>query len=360
MPAEQALQSVHVLEELPAQPGLADASYPGHLHEMRPAIVSAREKEVLHQLELPLAPDERRLKPFRFHATANAGHDAVGLPQMHGFSFALQRMHANVPVRYRGISRALRGLAHEHAPGLRRRLDARGGVDEIPGHHPLPGGAQVHCRFAGEDTSPRPQLGRGHLTAELGHRVDDIERRSDRALRIVLPCYGRSPHRHHGVANEFLDHAAVTPHYHLACVEVPGEKFADFLRIARFRQRREAHEVGEEHRYMAALCARREGRSSRACGGPDIRLQAHGWRGRRRDKWLPAIATEPRPGGVGSAAARARHSKRGSAVAAEPPPILVFTATVGAGHRRLLLSWWGEAYDLAPCRAIVGCLRRPG
>lgn len=87
---------------------------------------------------------------------------------------------------------------------------------------------------------------------------------------------------------------------------------------------------------MAALRARRGGRGCGACGGPGMRLPIHDYgRGRRR-KRAPAIATEPRPGRIGSRAGRTRHSERRSAVAAEPPPSLVFTAAVGAGHRRLL------------------------
>jgi hypothetical protein len=109
---------------------------------------------------------------------------------------------------------------------------------------------------------------------------------------------------------------------------------------------------------MAALRARRDGRGCRACGGRGVRLQTHDCGRRHRHKRTPAIATEPRPGRVGSRAGRTRHSKRRSAVAAEPPSILVFTAAVGAGHRRLLSCLAGAKPTtsrlVAPLSPVVG------
>jgi hypothetical protein len=111
---------------------------------------------------------------------------------------------------------------------------------------------------------------------------------------------------------------------------------------------------------MAALRARRDGRRYRACGGRGVRLQTHDCGRSHRHKRTAAIATEPRPGRVGSRAGRTRHSKRRSAVAAEPPPILVFTAAVGAGHRRLLSCLAGAKPTtsrlIAPLSPVVGLL----
>src|SRR5580704_2139034 len=51
VPAKCSLETVHVLEELPAQTGLADAGDPGDLDEVRLAVVGTGEKEILDQLE---------------------------------------------------------------------------------------------------------------------------------------------------------------------------------------------------------------------------------------------------------------------------------------------------------------------
>src|SRR6202171_5416562 len=176
MPAKQALQAIHVLEELPAQPGLADPGDPGHLHEVRSPVVGACEEEILDQLELTVASDERRLQTLGLHQSANAGDDAVGLPEVYRFGLPLQRMHAGVAVRDGSIRRALGRLPDEDTAGLGEGLDARCGMHDVPGHHPLSGSAEVDGGLAAEDARPRAKLWCSRLAAELGHRVDDLER----------------------------------------------------------------------------------------------------------------------------------------------------------------------------------------
>ena len=75
---------------------------------------------------------------------------------------------------------------------------------------------------------------------------------------------GRSPDRHHRVADELLDRAAVERDQPAARVEVARQKLAHLLGVARLRERREADEVGEEHRDEPAL--RRQAPPARAGG----------------------------------------------------------------------------------------------
>ncbi len=152
-------------------------------------------KMILDELELAVAPDEGRLETLRLHQSADAGHDPVSLPELHRFGFALQRMHAGVSIRDRRVGRALGCFADEDAAGFGRGLDARRGVDEVPRHHPLSAGAHVDRRLAGEDAGPRPKLGCAGLGAELGHRVDNLERGADGALRIILLRHRAFPTR---------------------------------------------------------------------------------------------------------------------------------------------------------------------
>ncbi len=94
-------------------------------------------------------------------------------------------------------------------PGVRGRLDPRGGVDEVAGDHALALGAERHRRLAGEDARPAPAARGSDLGAERGDGGDEVERRPHGPLGVVLLRDRRPPDRHHGVADELLDRAAV-------------------------------------------------------------------------------------------------------------------------------------------------------
>ena len=71
-------------------------------------------------------------------------------------------------------------------------------------------------------TPARARSSHAHLFAESGNRIDEVERGADGAFGVVLVRHGRAPDRHHGIADELLDRAAVALD-DAAAVEVPGE-----------------------------------------------------------------------------------------------------------------------------------------
>ena len=81
-------------------------------------------------------------------------------------------------------------------------------------------------RLAGEHTRPRPEVGCADLVAERRDGGGEVERRTHRALGVVLRGDRRAPHRHHRVADELLDRAAVQLDQALARLEVAGEQLA--------------------------------------------------------------------------------------------------------------------------------------
>ena len=92
--------------------------------------------------------------------------------------------------------------------------------------------------------------------------VADRERRADRALGIVLVRRRRAEERHHRVADELLDRAAVPLELGADALVVGAEDRLDVLRVERLRARREADEVAEDDRddlALAARCACRHG-----------------------------------------------------------------------------------------------------
>ena len=94
---------------------------------------------------------------------------------------------------------------------------------------------------------------------------DELERGPHRPLGVVLLRDRRAPDGHHGVADELLDRAAVALDHRPRAVEVAREQLAHLLRVARLRQRREADQVGEQHRDQAALGDRGVASRCRLC-----------------------------------------------------------------------------------------------
>ena len=80
-------------------------------------------------------------------------------PELHGLGLALELAHAGVLVDHGGLGRPLRRVADEDAARLGDRLDPRGGVHEVAGHHALADRADRDRGLAREDAGPRPQVG---------------------------------------------------------------------------------------------------------------------------------------------------------------------------------------------------------
>ena len=133
---------------------------------MRAALVGARVEQVLDQLQLALAADERRLEPRRLERAAHARDHAERAEERHRLRLALQLVRAGLLVGDRLLGRAPGRLADEHRSRLGGRLDPRGGVDEVAGDHALALGADRDRRLAGEHAGARAQLRRVELVAE--------------------------------------------------------------------------------------------------------------------------------------------------------------------------------------------------
>ena len=170
-------------------------------------------------------------------------------------------------------------------PGLGRRLDARGGVDEVAGDHALPLGADGDGGLAGEHAGARPQA-----RVELGHGGDEVERGAHGALGVVLVGDRRAPDGHHRVADELLDRAAVALDRRCARGRSSGRAARACPRRRAPPRRREADQVDEEHRHESPLGLRRRSRRGGALGAAERR---------------PALAAELLARLVRGAAARA-------------------------------------------------------
>ena len=137
MPPHALLKPVHVLEELPAEAGLADAGDADDRDEMRPPLVGGRVEQLLDESELAVAPDEGRLDPDGLERASATGSHAKRAPERHRLRLALELVLACSGVGDRRFGGALRRFPDEHGSGLRFRLDPGRRVDQVAGDHPL-------------------------------------------------------------------------------------------------------------------------------------------------------------------------------------------------------------------------------
>ena len=215
-------------------------------------------EQLLDEAQLPIAAGERRLDRGCPPESAEPDHP-VGPPELDRGLFALELEHARGLVRDHRIGGAHRRLADEDGAGRRHRLDPGGGVHEVARNHPLMRRPERDRSLAGQDPCPRAQVGRANVGAEVPDESRELQGGADGALRVVLVRDRGAPDGHHGVSDELLDLAAVAVHDASALLEVAGQELTDLFGVARFRECREADEVGEENRDEAAFRCRRGG-----------------------------------------------------------------------------------------------------
>ena len=191
------------------------------------------------------------------------------------------------------------GSPRRPAPARRRdRLEPGGGVDEVARDHALVGGPDGHRGLTGEDAGPRLDPG-----PRRGHGLDELEGRPDGALGVVLEGDRRAPDRHHRVADELLDRAAVAADHLAREVEVAAERVPDVLGVAFLGEGREPDEVGEQDRHEPSLGDRT---GAAVAGRPPRRKPPARCHSRRRSgRWDGSLPR--RPGRRRAGASRTRH-----------------------------------------------------
>ena len=199
------------------------------------------------------SPDEGRLQAVRALGAADARDDLAGLPQRLRLGLALQ-LDVAVQVELDGQpGQPPRGGVDQDRAGRRRRLHPSGGVDGVAGDHRLALGAHGGRHRAGHHAGPRREARGRDRGSQVGNLGDELHGRPHRTLGVALDGHGSAPDRHHRVADELLDRAAVPGHHGAGDVEVPRQELPDLLGIPSLAQRRESDQVHEQHRAQPAL-----------------------------------------------------------------------------------------------------------
>src|SRR5207248_1441983 len=137
------------------------------------------------------------------------------------------------------------GVADQDLAWKRRLLEPGGDVDGIPGGERA---AVVRHDLAGVDSHADLELGPelfAELAAQAGEARAELVRRARRPQRVVLVDDRDPEHRHHGVADEFLDRPAVTLEHLARGREIAFHYPAERLRVETFAERCRPGHVAE-------------------------------------------------------------------------------------------------------------------
>ena len=247
VPAHGCLEPVDVLLELPRETGLADSRVAVDDHERGPPGVLGDVEELLDQAQLAFPADQRCLQTVGTLGTPARGHDRTDRPERQRVGLALELVAAHVDVGDRRGGEQPGRLVDPDLAGLGYPLDPGRGVDSVTGHHAFVGCADGDRHLAGDDADPDGQAGQADVLTQGRHAVDQLEPGTNRPLGVVLVCGGHAPHRHHRVADELLDRAAVPRDDLTTLLEVAGQQLTDLLLVAVLREGGEPDEVAEHH-----------------------------------------------------------------------------------------------------------------
>ncbi len=239
------------LEELEDEARLADARHADQRDQLgRPFLPCPRER-TLGRVELALPPDQRCARlMLDVHAVSRTPLDGPKDRDRLALSLGLDRI--GLLEGDGTVGRAVGRLVDEDPVGRGGGLQAGGGVDNVAGGHAFARlGARVQRDEGLARGDPDPHLEVARFLGPLSDRKCG----ADGALGVVLVRGRRPEERHHSVADELLDGAAVPLELVSQALVVRTEDGLHVLRVQRFGARGEPDEVGKEHGHHFAFPA---------------------------------------------------------------------------------------------------------
>ncbi len=211
------------------------------------------------QLEVPAdGPGADALEPacLRPEGRRPAGQCQVCLDRL-GDALESQRFH---PAQGERALHQLAGVVgQEDAPGWGSSLETSGAVDDLANDHDITTGAVVHGAHhdvAGVDSHPhleRDAVTVLQLLVEVVQPIVHGKRRSHGPVGVVLAGSVHAEHRHHRVADELLDDAALVLDAACPNSEILCDDRAHVFRIELTREHGEVDQVGEQDGHLFAL-----------------------------------------------------------------------------------------------------------
>ena len=248
-PPDDLLLSVDERLELRDQPCLPDAGLAGHRHELQRRVAQRTRIGVLQQRQLVLATDEGGVGAT-LDVDAEAAARTRCAPERQRLGLAFDGYRLELVVDDHVACRAKRRVADDDRADRRRRLEARGRVDDVAGGDSLPlfgTGVEGNDRLARRDGATHGEL-QFVLLVQVLDRVEDLQRGAHGAIRIVLVRGRRAEDGHDRVADELLDRAAEVLDLLFHARVIRTERRAHILGIGAIGARGEADEVDEQDR----------------------------------------------------------------------------------------------------------------
>ena len=247
-------------EELRGQPRLADSRLAEQRHQPRPAVGDGA-VELREQLGVLLVAADHRRQPPGAGAHAGVlqhGDQPVGADALR---LALELQRLDLLDRDHVGHQPVGQLAQQHLLGRCRLLQPGGDVDGVAGDQPLVGRRVAGDHLAGVDAGAvleRDAPARLEVGVQRLQRGLHVGRRAHRPQRVVLVQPRQAEHRHHRVADELLDAAAVPLEHRPHGVEVLGHHGAQSLGVQLLAEAGRALEVGEHDGHRLARLLRRQ------------------------------------------------------------------------------------------------------
>ena len=206
------------------------------------------------QAPLAVTPDEAQALGPRLLGHGRARRD--GAPHRNRLGLALGGQRLVLGVADRAARPAVGGLVDEHA------ADGRGGLQPGRRVDDVADGIDRSVVAEGDERLSARHADTHSQRVSPCDPLADLERRPDRPLRIVLVRGRRAEQRHHAVAHELADGAAVLLDRRLQGHVIRREQLLHVLDVQALGPAREADQVGEEHRDDAPLLTKREHEAS--------------------------------------------------------------------------------------------------
>ena len=266
------LRRPHRLDQLGGEASLAGPGLADDQRQPRRSLPDGLQVGEAERFELAAAPEQRH----RARSGAVAPADRLASPRIYrppGLERGREALRIDRPpaVEDRRPTGGGGACADQDLAGRRRLLQARRCVGGLARDRPI---RLVNARqhLAGLDPDPDLEL------AARREAPDQSQRRGDRPIGIVAVGAGNPEHRHHGVADELLDPAAVLLERRAGDLEERVEQPPDILRIAPLDQLGRSDQIREDDRRELALDPGRRpdrGAARRAVPGAFGDLGAH-------------------------------------------------------------------------------------
>ena len=246
---------IHRLRKLPDQSALADARNADEREKLRRPLALGAAQRVRKKVELFPPADERGAAAL-LHVDSEASPCGERLPDRDRLGLALRSHGLALAVLDRPLSGSEGRLADQNAVYRGCGLEARGRVDDVPGHHSFAlgrTGSERHDGLTRIDSNADVQVQLRVTLVQLENGVADREGSADGALGVILVGDGGPEDRHHGVADELLHRSAEPLDFRTQAREVRREHGAHVLGVEPLGPSGEADEIGEENRDDLAL-----------------------------------------------------------------------------------------------------------